>query len=160
LLSITQGGKYKVKVPDNFKIEVESECGKGGSVSVENTKNEVEVKNCHNIDIKNVTGALVLSTISGDVEISLAALPKDKPLSFASISGEIDITIPAKAGVDLDMRTVTGSIYSDFEFPADEKEKNMKKVAGGNTVKAQLNGGGTDLKINNVSGNIYLRKGK
>jgi lia operon protein LiaG len=160
LLSITQGGKYKIRVPDNFKIEVESECGKGGSVSVENTKNEVEVKNCHNIDIKNASGALVLSTISGNVEISLTALPKDKPFSFASISGEIDITLPAKAAVDLDMHTVTGSIYSDFDFPADEKEKTMKKIAGGNSIKAQLNGGGTDLKINNVSGNIYLRKGK
>ncbi len=160
LLSITQGGKYKIRVPDNFKIEVQSECGKGGSVSVENTKNEIEVKNCQNIDIKNASGALVLSTISGNVEISLTALPKDKPFSFASISGEIDITLPAKAAVDLDMHTVTGSIYSDFDFPADEKEKTMKKIAGGNSIKAQLNGGGTDLKINNVSGNIYLRKGK
>jgi len=160
LLPITQRANYKVRVPDNFRIQVESECGKGGSVTVENIKNEVEVKNCQDIDIKNVTGSLVLSTISGDVEISLTDLTKDKALSFATISGEIDITIPAKAGVNLDMRTVTGAIYSDFEFPADDKEKNMKKIAGSGNVKAQLNGGGVDLKINNVSGNIYLRKGK
>jgi hypothetical protein len=30
---------------------------------------------------------------------------------------------------------------------------------GGGAINAKLNGGGTDLRITNVSGNIYLRKG-
>jgi hypothetical protein len=34
----------------------------------------------------------------------------------------------------------------------------MRKVGGG-TVRTQLNGGGTDLKVNTIGGNIYLRKG-
>jgi len=34
----------------------------------------------------------------------------------------------------------------------------MKKV-GGNNIRSQLNGGGTDLKLSVISGNIYLRKG-
>ena len=157
LLPITQRGSYKIKVPNNFKIEIENECGKGGNVTVENINNEVEVKNCHNINLKNVNGPIVLSTISGDIEIVLSDLSKEKPLSFATISGEIDITIPAKSGVNLDMRTVSGTIYSDFEFPSEEK--NMRRIAG-SSIKTQLNGGGVDFKITNVSGNIYLRKSK
>ena len=117
----------------------------------------MEVKNCHDINLKNVNGPIVLSTISGDIEIVLSDLSKEKPLSFATISGEIDITIPAKSGVNLDMRTVSGTIYSDFEFPSEEK--NMRRIAG-SSIKTQLNGGGVDFKITNVSGNIYLRKSK
>ncbi|MFM9910955.1 MAG: DUF4097 family beta strand repeat-containing protein [Chitinophagaceae bacterium] len=157
LLPITQRANYKLKVPDNFKLEIESECGKGGAVMIANMKNDIEVKNCHDIDLKNISGSIVVSTISGDVEITIAELSKEKPISLATISGEIDITIPAKAGVELEMKTVTGTIYSDFDFPSDEK--NMRRIAG-STVKTQLNGGGTDVKITNVSGNIYFRKGK
>jgi len=161
LLPITHGqGDYRIKVPDNFKIEVENECAKGRSVEVKNLKNEIEIKNCHGIELKNVTGPVVLSTISGDVDVVFTELNVDKPLSFASVSGDIDITLPAKVGVDVEMNTVTGAIYSDFDFPTKEGDKNLKKIGGGGGVKSELNGGGVRLKVTNVSGNIYLRKGK
>ncbi len=34
----------------------------------------------------------------------------------------------------------------------------MKRI-GGNSIKTQLNGGGTKVKITNISGSIYFRKG-
>jgi lia operon protein LiaG len=157
LLPITKSANYKIKVPDNMNIEVDNECGHAGDVTVSNMKGEVEVKNCQGIKVKNVSGPLVLSTISGDIEIVFASLSKDRSISIASVSGEIDVTVPALAGMDIELETISGNIYSDFDFPSDDKK--MKRI-GGNTVKSQLNGGGADLKLNNVSGNIYLRKGK
>jgi lia operon protein LiaG len=157
LLPITHSrGNYKIRVPDNFKLEVENECGKGGKVDIKNMKNEIEVKNCHDVTLKGITGPVVLSTISGDVDIVFTELNKDKSLSIASISGEIDITLPAKAPVDLEMNSMSGSMYTDFEIPTDDGK--MKKVGGG-AIKAALNGGGVNLKITSISGNIYLRKG-
>jgi lia operon protein LiaG len=155
LLPITQSGSYKIRVPDNFSIQVHNECGHAGNVTVENAKGEVEITNCQGIKLKNVTGPLVLSTISGDINVSVNQVTKDKPVSFASISGDIDVTLPANIGVDIQMETISGGIYSDFDFPSDEKK--LKKI-GGNSVKSQLNGGGAELKITNISGNIYLRK--
>jgi len=157
LLPITHSaGNYKIRVPDNFKVQVDNECGKGRKVSVRNVKNEVEIKNCHEVDVKGVSGPVVLSTISGDVNVVFTEIAKDKALSIASISGEIDITMPAKAGVTVEMKTMSGSIYTDFDFPADDK--GLKKISAG-SIKAALNGGGPELKITNISGSIYLRKG-
>jgi lia operon protein LiaG len=155
LLPITKSASYTIKVPDNFSVKVDNECGHSGDVHISNIKGEVDVKNCHSIDLKNVLGPVVLSTISGDVELSFNDVSKDRPISIASISGEIDITLPAKAAVDIEMETISGSIYSDFDFSSDSKA--LKRI-GGNSVKGQLNGGGVDFKITNVSGNIYLRK--
>ena len=161
LLPVTYGqGNYKIKVPDNFKIEVENECAKGRKVTVKNLKNEIEIKNCMDVELKNITGPVVVSTISGDVNVVFTELNVDKPLSLASISGDIDITLPAKAGVDVDMSSMNGSIYSDFDFPTKKDDKDLKKVGGGGGVKNELNGGGVSLKVTNISGNIYLRKGK
>lgn len=157
LLPITKSGNYKIKVPDNFNIEVDNECGHAGDVIVSNVKGEVAVKNCQGIKLKNVSGPLVLSTISGDIDIVFANLSKDRSISIASVSGEIDITVPALAAMDVELETISGNIYSDFDFPSDDKK--MKRI-GGNTVKSALNGGGASLKLSNVSGNIYLRKAK
>ncbi len=157
LLPITKSGNYKIKVPDNFSIEIDNECGHSGDVTVENIKGEVAVENCQGIQVKNVSGPLVLSTISGNININFNSVAKDRPISLASVSGEIDVTLPPTTGVDLELETISGNIYSDFDFPSDDKK--MKRI-GGNTVNSTLNGGGASLKITNVSGNIYFRKGK
>lgn len=157
LLPITQSANYKIKVPDNFSIKISNECGHSGDVNAQNIKGEVEIRNCQGIKLKNVTGPLVLSTISGDINVVFTTLTKDKPISIASVSGEIDVTVPAKAGLDVELENISGATYSDFDFPSDDKK--MKRI-GGNSIKSQFNGGGVDFKISNVSGNIYLRKGQ
>ena len=156
LLPITKSANYKIKLPDNFSLKVKSECGKGSDVTVDDMKNEVEVSTCHSIKVRHVTGPLVLSTISGNIDVLFNEVNKDKPISIAAISGEINVTLPSKTPINLEMETVSGNMYSDFEFPSNEKQ--MRKI-GGSSVETQLNGGGVNLKINNVSGNIYLRKG-
>ena len=103
----------------------------------------------------SLTDQVVLSTINGTVNVTFSEISKDKPTSIASINGEIDVTLPAKSAVNLEMRNFQGGMYSDFDFPTDDKQ--MKKVGGG-TVNARLNGGGVGLKMTNINGNIYLRK--
>ncbi len=157
LLPVTQSANYRIKVPENFSLKVRSGCEKSSSVTIQNIKNEIEVNICHNITLKKVTGPVVLSSISGNITVVFSELSKDKPISIASVSGEVDVTIPANAPVDVEMGTVSGNMYSDFDFSTDKKQ--MRRV-GGSNVTGQLNGGGSDLKITNVSGNIYLRKGQ
>lgn len=55
LLPITQSANYRIKVPDNFSVKVDNECGHSGNVTVSDVKGEVEVKNCGSIKLKNVS---------------------------------------------------------------------------------------------------------
>ena len=75
--------------------------------------------------MKDVTGPLVLSTISGDINITFSSINTAKSSSVNSISGDVDITLPVKTATDLELRTVSGAIYSDFDFS--ESQKNLKK---------------------------------
>lgn len=156
LLPITEREEYKIKVPNNLALKVHSDCGRSGDITISNMTNEVEVNNCQGIDLKNCTGPIVLSTISGNIDLKLGNLPKDRPISVASVSGDIDVTLAPAAGANVELRTVSGSIYSDFDLQPDKG--NMRRV-GGNSIKTPLNGGGAALTLSNVSGNIYLRKG-
>jgi lia operon protein LiaG len=156
LLPMTQhGGGYKIKVPDNLSLKVISGCERQSAVTIENMKNEFEVNICQAIKIKNSTGPLVLSNIVGDIDVVFNEVNKDKPVSIASVSGQIDVTLPDGTPVDLEMKTLTGTMYSTFDFPSDDKQ--MKRV-GGSSVSYHPNGGGLSLKLTTISGNIYLRK--
>ena len=156
LLPFTRGSEYKMKVPENLAIEITSGCERNNNVAIKNMKNEIDIKTCQNIDLKDVTGPLVLSTISGDINITYSSINSVKSSSVNSISGDIDITLPSKTATNLELRTVSGAFYSDFDFS--ESQKNLKKV-GGNEMNYSLNGGGFEFNIGSVSGNIYLRKG-
>jgi lia operon protein LiaG len=156
LLPFTRSGEYKIKVPENMSVEVSSGCERNNEIAIKNMKNEIVIKNCHNIDLMQVTGPLVLSTISGDINITYSSINTSKASSVNSVSGDIDITLPVKTATDLELRVVSGAIYSDFDFS--ESQKNLKKV-GGNETNFSLNGGGFKYTIGSVSGNIYLRKG-
>jgi lia operon protein LiaG len=156
LLSIHRSATYHVKVPENLAVKIHQECSRSGTTTISNVKNEVDYDGCSEVNLKNVTGPLVISTVNGGVNVVFSEISKDKPISIASVNGEVDVTIPAKAGVDLEMSTVNGNMYSDFDLPQDSKS--MRRV-GGSSVHATLNGGGTELKLHGVNGNVYLRKG-
>lgn len=156
LLPFTRHGNYTVKVPENLSVKIKSGCEYNSNILIRKVKNEIEIQSCHNITLQDVSGPLVLSTIAGNIDIAFAALNTDKPFSINSISGEIDITLPAKIGADIEMGSVTGTMYSDFDLAGTDRD--MKRV-GGNQLNTKLNGGGTKFSIVTVSGNIYLRKG-
>jgi predicted membrane protein len=156
LLPITQREVYKVRVPNNLAINIRTGCALSGTITIRNINNEVEINNCSSINIKAVTGPLVLSTIHGDINVVVSNLNKDKPTSIASVSGNIDVTLPVKTAADVEMGTISGSVYTDFDLT--ESKDKMRRI-GGSNIKNSLNGGGAELKISNVSGNIYLRKG-
>lgn len=157
LLGIGKSANYHIRVPENLALKIHRGCEKGGETTIENMKNEVDFDGCQEVNLKKVTGPLVISTISGGVNVVFSEISKEKPISIAAISGEVDVTIPATAAVDLEMSNMSGNMYSDFDLSQDSKS--MRRVGGGN-VRATLNGGGTAIKINSISGNIYLRKGQ
>jgi lia operon protein LiaG len=156
LVPFTRHAEYKMKIPDNLAIQLESGCERSSDVTISNMKNELDIQNCHDITLKGVTGPLVLSSIAGDISIDFSSIASDKPFSVNSVSGDIDITLPAKTAANLELGTINGSFYSDFDLSISEKD--LKKV-GGSQMKFALNGGGFKFSIVTVNGNIFLRKG-
>jgi lia operon protein LiaG len=156
LIPFTQESEYKIKVPENMAIQLSSGCERNNDVSVKGMKGEIDIETCHDIKLDNVAGPLVLSTISGNIDITYSSISATKSSSVHSVSGDVDITLPVKTATNLELSVISGAIYSDFDFS--ESQKNLKKV-GGNETNFTLNGGGFKYSIGSVSGNIYLRKG-
>lgn len=157
LIPFTQESEYKIRVPENIAIQISSGCERNNDVTVKGMKSEIDIETCHDIKLDKVTGPLVLSTISGNIDITYSAISTSKASSVHSISGDVDITLPVKTATNLELSVMSGAIYSDFDFA--EPQKNLKKV-GGNEINFMLNGGGFKYSIGSISGNVYLRKGQ
>lgn len=156
LLPFTRHAEFSLRIPENLAVEVESSCEYNNNVTVTGVKNEIVIKTCHSIDLKNITGPVVLSSISGDINVSFASTVSDRQSSINAISGDVDITLPAKTPVSIDMSTINGGFFSDFDIT--DTEKNMKRI-GGSNLNFKLNGGGFKFDVITVTGNVYLRKG-
>ncbi len=91
-----------------------------------------------------------LETISGNIEI------KDfkGDLRAKSISGFVDLALPANHSTELKFKSVTGEIYTDFDIELDKRSTAYSKK-----VATSLNGGGSNLlALETVSGDIFFRK--
>ena len=55
------------------------------------------------------------------------------------------------------MSSTSGEIYTDLNFDMNE-EDGMKRMGGGMSVNAKLNGGGVEVTLKGISGDIFIRK--
>lgn len=93
---------------------------------------------------------LDVKTISGDIEIP----DWQGGIKAKSISGFIDLSLSSKSRKDLNVKSVTGEIYTDLEaVRLDEKSTSYSKK-----INTSLNGGGNLVQLQTVSGDIFLRK--
>lgn len=152
---------YVVRVPRQTNVAyTQPNWIGGGKVIVRGISGNVEAttKNSE-LDLTNLTGAVVVSSTSGDVTISLPSLRAGAENAISLVSGNLDVTLPASAKANLKMRSVTGEIYTDFDLVMAQKADHLHRV-GGQTVEGTIGGGGPAFSLNTISGDIYLRKAK
>lgn len=97
---------------------------------------------------------LEIETISGDIDIKGV----ESRMDIKTISGFIDLSLPSNYDADLELSTITGGMYSDFDF--DQEETNGYYHYGKNELSKQLNKGGTRIFLETISGDIFIRKDK
>lgn len=143
----------------------------GGDITINNVSGEIEVNTREgDISLNNISGEVVAHSIDGDLLILFKEVPKEEPMAFSTIDGDIDVTFPKKTKATISAKNVDGDIYTDFDMDITHvKEVDADRNGGwqngltgmfGNTITGKINGGGADILISTVDGNIYIRKGK
>lgn len=104
---------FRVEVPHNTNVIVSN--GLGGEVHISDLSGDIEVKTLNSeINLNNISGSALVETINGEITANVAKLQADKPLSFTSMNGEIDIHVPEDAQAHVRLRTQNGAILTDF----------------------------------------------
>ncbi len=93
--------------------------------------------------------SIQIETIAGNIEIR----GLNGEIRAKTISGFVDIDRPANSASQLDFRSVTGEIFTDFNVKMSENSSAYSKK-----VSASINGGGATVRAESISGNVYFRK--
>lgn len=157
-----------IKVP--FKTSLKLKTINDGEIMVEKVDGDLDVSNVNGpLNLKNVSGTVVAHTTNGEVMVTFDRVNLDKPMSFATFNGDVDVTFPANAKFNLKMKSDQGEIYSDFKLEmktpspqpvkkSEEKDKEKFVVKFDKSVYGLLNGGGEEIQFKTFSGDIYIRR--
>ncbi|MFP4470597.1 MAG: DUF4097 family beta strand repeat-containing protein [Bacteroidales bacterium] len=152
---------YTFMVPNNLAVKIDySSPFTSEDVVVEDFGGEIEIKTMNaDVIMKDVTGPVVLDLMNGDIDLVFGNISQQSPMSIKSLNGDVDITMPPSAKVNLDLSSMHGDIYSDLdiEMERSNNEKGLKFIGGMSNINGMLNGGGVIMAISSMNGNIYLR---
>lgn len=105
------------------------------------------------LDVSGLRGPLTLKTISGDLK--LADLGQG-PVNATSVSGNVDLAWPPAQAAELSLKSISGEVYAD---PA----VSFSNLKARSYVGYQLHGsygqgGGPQVRLESVSGDVFFRK--
>jgi hypothetical protein len=95
-----------------------------------------------------------------------------KPMSFSTLNGVIDVSLPESVKATVRLKTDNGAIYSDFDVKLEgasqvvEDNKDDNRGRGSHhyrvdrTLRGTINGGGPEYTFTSFNGTIYIRKRK
>jgi hypothetical protein len=163
------GGNLMIQVPVNTSVDLRTVNGR---IEVTGVNGDLDVENTNaSIDLKDVSGAVSASTTNGSVTVSLAHPAPDKPMSFSSLNGKVEVTIPADTKARLRLKTTNGAIYSDFDVkmepdttrPVVEDARGQGgryriRMDSGTGVYGSINGGGPEYSFQTMNGTILIHK--
>ncbi len=156
-----------IQVP--FITSLTLRCQNDGDIVVEKVVGEIEANNLNGaVTLTNVEGVVVAHSLNRKVLVQLSKVTPDKPMSFSSMNGDIDVTLPAEIKANVKLETQDGRIESDFEIGLtprkptledDRKGGGKYRIVFDKGVVGTINGGGAEILFKTVTGKIYIRKG-
>lgn len=158
-----------ITVPRRSSLQLK--CMNDGDIEVEGVEGEIETNNLNGgIKLKNVSGSVVAHSLNGEVSASLDRIDSGKPMSFSTMNGDIDVTLPQSLSANVLLKTDHGDIYSDFEVKlnsvAQRPLKSGRQSDGSyhlqfdHSMRGTINGGGAEFQFTSFNGEIYLRRRK
>ncbi len=149
------------------RTSVRARTVNGGDLTVVGVTGDHELSNVNgSIAATDIGGSAVVGTRNGNVHVSFTELTGDKPMSFSSFNGDVEVALPEDIGANLRMSTGRGEVLTDFEL---EVQSQPPVVEHGNdggryrvrlerAVTAVVGGGGPELQFKTFNGDIVIRK--
>ncbi len=129
-----------------------------GSIALQDINNgHVEASSLSGpVTLTHVAGTRVsVNTTSGKITYT-GDFSGGGDYSLTNHSGDIEVTIPAAASVDISARSITGSVDSDV--PLQQRQHNSFQPVPGKALTGMSNSGSSSVRLLSFSGKIRLKK--
>ena len=150
-----------VQVP--YDTELVLKAVNRGDILVKKTTGDFDIHGINGgIEMEDVAGAGLVSTINGKVKVTFSKNPA-KATQFKTLNGSVDVYFQSGLNADLKFKKLNGGIYTDFEVSALPQPAEAGDSSNGRFVyrsDRQTTGragkGGPELSFDTLNGNIRL----
>ncbi len=87
------------------------------------------------------------------IDANITIEGKTNSMSIKSISGYIDLSEPTDINADIDFTTISGTIYSNHALKRSNTSSSIPI-----RIRERLNSGGSPIRLETISGDIFFRK--
>ncbi len=157
-----------IKIPQN-EVTLKLTTINNGNINVSNASGELEITNVNGyIKLNNVSGSVVANTVNGKVEVTFKTIDPKAPMAFSTLNGNVDVTFPASLKANVKLKSDRGEIYTDFDVVTEQRKPNVTRSGSSGMVSLKIEdwvygkiaGGGPEIMMKNMNGNIYIRRAK
>src|ERR1017187_108944 len=139
--------EYHIMVPRGANLENVKLVN--GGLSLSGMRGPVKASSVNgSIKAERMEGQVDLSTVNGFLDAGFQRISRCKPISLSSVNGPIKISLPSGAGANVSAQNLSGGIDADFG--------RAWRAPCGHRLEAALNGGGTQIRVQNVNGGISI----
>jgi len=131
-----------------------------GSVKISDTRDNIEIETLNgDIYLKNTSGSVNAYSTNGEIIATMGLLGQAESLVLTTLNSDIDVALPENLSATLNM-TTRDEIYTDFDVMPVSTSTEEWRSRSRQKLAYMINGGGMEINIKSLHGNIYVRKGK
>lgn len=156
-----------ITVPYHSSLQLKSITN--GGIDVEHVDGEIDAEALNGaITLTDVSGSVIAHSLNGVIHATMDRVDPTKPMSFSTLNGEIDVTLPAGIRANVSMKTDNGEIYSDFDVKLEasshaissdsDEHHHGHHIRLDRTVRGTINGGGPEIQFTSFNGRIFIRR--
>jgi DUF4097 and DUF4098 domain-containing protein YvlB len=142
---------YEVRLPAGVEFEG---MVVSGDIEAEGLQSDVSVTTVDGTISVVTTGRAWANSVSGDIEIDMGDFGGGD-LDFHTVSGDITLWLPSNFAANVEFSSLSGDFDTDFDM--DIRNRNERRWVG-SKVEGTIGGGGRDLSVNTVSGDVTIRR--
>lgn len=155
---------FIIYVPYSCNIDIETS---GGSININNIKGKIECQTTGgDIFVENLTGTVNTSTLDGKTSVQFTGLFPENINALSSFNGDIEISLPAKADADIEVKAEENNLKSELNIAFNAGKVNRINDDPNGKIKyvtekwqtGKLNNGGTKIIISSMDGLVHLKK--
>jgi hypothetical protein len=138
--------RYFVKVPAGVNLVAQTVNGR---VAIDDLHGDVEAATVNGSIELETTGIATANTVNGSIRATIGEGDWEDGLSFRTVNGSIDLTMPGSVDADLEAKSMNGHVDSDFPITTSGRVSSRRLVG-------TIGDGGPRLRIATINGGIEL----
>ncbi|HEX7177089.1 MAG TPA: DUF4097 family beta strand repeat-containing protein [Pyrinomonadaceae bacterium] len=139
---------FTVRVPAGVRFHGKTV---NGGVEADNIAADVEAYTVNGGISVSTTGLVKAMTVNGSIRATMGRADWQGELQFATVNGGIDLIFPSTLSTEVEAETLNGHIETDFPITAQGRLSKRR-------LEGVINGGGRELRLKTVNGNVEIRR--